>query len=47
MSAIQIWTKIQIQRQIQRYIQRQRQVKGEPETPMMSYIFEKVMTKGF
>ena len=51
MSAIQIWTKIQIQRQIQRYIQRQtqrqRQINGEEETPMVWYIFEKVMTTGF
>ena len=38
MSAIQIWTKIQIQRQIQR------QIKGKPMTPMMWYIFEKEMT---
>ena len=43
MSAIQIRTKMQIQRQIQR----QRQIKGSPMTPMMWYIFEKEMTKGF
>ena len=39
MSAIQIRTKIQTQRQ--------RQIKEKPETPMMWYIFEKEMTKGF
>ena len=43
MSAIQIRSKIQIQRQIQR----QRLIKGEAETPMVWYILEKVMTKGF
>ena len=51
MSAIQIRTKIQIQRQthrqIHRQIQRQRQIKGKPMTPMMWYIFEKEMTKAF
>ena len=47
MSATQIQTKIQIQRQIQGQIQRQRQIKGKPITPMMWYIFENEMTKGF
>ena len=32
---------------LERQIQKQRQIKGEAETPMVSYIFEKVMTKGF
>ena len=36
-----------MQRQIHRQMQRQRQIKGEAETPMVGYIFEKVMTKGF
>ena len=45
MSAIPIGTKIQ--RQIHRQIQRQRQIKGKPMTPMMWYIFENEMTKGF
>ena len=55
MSVIQIWIKIQTQRQIQRQrlrqiqtqIQRQRQIKEEPETPMLWYVFEQEMKKGF
>ena len=43
MLAIQIRTKIQIQTQIQR----QRQIKEEPETPMLWYVFEQEMKKGF
>ena len=45
MSAIQIRTKIQIQRQthrqIHRQIQRQRQIKGKPETPIWCDTFLK------
>ena len=47
MSAIQIWTKIQIQRQIHGQILRQIQIKEKLMTPMMSHIFENEMTKGF
>ena len=41
MSAIQIRTKMQIQRQTHRKIQRQRQIKGKPETPIWCDIFLK------
>ena len=39
MSTIQIRTDIQILRQIPRQIQRQKQIKGEPETPIDDVIY--------